>query len=729
MDENQKDDIFIQKPHVIKKNVFEPDADENMQFQSQATELLSARNAFALRDELRNASYIVKKGKRGTRTDHSITMKAVIEKLDAVQKAMSWQVSKDKEMFEAQLGSLNSALKEVLYACDDYLDCHTNPHRTEGKVRKQYILQIRELVKNDTAMLTARAQTYYETEIEKKGNQENKLLLEDKRVTWLSIFASARREEITEGDGVFVNEGGDLGTGMLIVTQKDGTKRYLKADEPMTEHSMGMTVTVVNKRIDNKLAYLKSAPQNEETQKEIQSLTRQREYIELFKSSLALNRGSSYLTKGKIGQVKGVFIDNLRRNRKDDAAINQIIGRLGLTGSPFAQAFSSLLLQKENAYNEKQKKSKKYGQLQTELRKLEQDTEAYQKKKNESDTVFNEAMDLEQGYWEAVNTITDMSKAMELLGRQLNADDMAHKVAQVGSTGSSYAKRNVATYRLAKYLGLGDIVAKAELKEVKIKGVSGIFMEMEQVPGISSELASSPVSEVKTFQYSLNAVEKLASLQVFDIICGQVDRHRNNYLVTTKETKRPGKTPLVTMEDVKAIDNDLSHGMLTYEEIKENQLYQQIRSIEDKDGNMRIPAMSDTLATAIENLTPGMVDYLLIDLLTRSELAALKARIKGVQNAIKRQRERESKGKHVGPSFFAKTQKDWLRVRNEIESMAGDEILDEQAFRYDRHQGLDVAHEGKLHNSSYYHANWLNVKRRDSSFIDPPKPSDDDDDE
>ena len=49
MDENQKDDIFIQKPHVIKKNVFEPDADENMQFQSQATELLSARNAFALR--------------------------------------------------------------------------------------------------------------------------------------------------------------------------------------------------------------------------------------------------------------------------------------------------------------------------------------------------------------------------------------------------------------------------------------------------------------------------------------------------------------------------------------------------------------------------------------------------------------------------------------------------------------------------------------------------------
>ena len=122
-------------------------------------------------------------------------------------------------------------------------------------------------------MLTARAQTYYETEIEKKGNQENKLLLEDKRVTWLSIFASARREEITEGDGVFVNEGGDLGTGMLIVTQKDGTKRYLKADEPMTEHSMGMTVTVVNKRIDNKLAYLKSAPQNEETQKEIQSLT------------------------------------------------------------------------------------------------------------------------------------------------------------------------------------------------------------------------------------------------------------------------------------------------------------------------------------------------------------------------------------------------------------------------------------------------------------------------
>ena len=706
MDGNFKE--VKQRNLKIDGNVFEPDQLENERFQAEATQLLSQKNAFFLRDELRDASYIVKNGKKGKKKDHTKPMKAVIEKLDAVQKALSWKVAEDEKMINAQLGSITSALKEVLYACDDYIDSHKNPHSSEGQVRKSHVMRIRELVKNDAAMLSARTRQYIKDEVGKERPEENLLNLEDHSITWLTLFGSARCERIEEGNGITIENGGNLGAGMLIVKQEGKKNRYLKADERKKEHSAGAAIGLVSDRLNKKIEGLKSEEQTEAKKAEIEKLTRQSGYLDSFKRALVANRGSSALTRSKVGFVQSVFLQNLRKGTKNETALKNIITVLGLNGTAFASQVNMVINLKNNAANLRNDLNKQMLALDLDMQKKGKNHPKYQEMDAEYLELEKERNEQIDSVKQANAQIAEMFEVMDQLGKQMNSDDMASAVAYI-TPGTSLAKRNVATYRLAQFLGLGDMVAKAELKEVKMNGSVGTYMEMEAAEGEEPDRIAKQ-NGVKTFRYSLKAVEQLAALQIFDIICGQVDRHRANYLATTEE-----KDGVVIMTGIKAIDNDLSLGLLTYDEIKGAQKHQQIRSIEDKDGDVRIPAISDVLANRIMEMTPGMVDYLVIDLLSRAEISALKTRIKGVQNMIKRRRKLEQSGK-VKKSWFAKSEKDWKRAREYIEEQAENEVDAEEDYRFDFKTDPTVQHEGVLYNSSYYHASWLNVKRKDGKF-------------
>ena len=667
----------------LKKSVFEPEQEANDSFQLQAGEL--HQDAFKLRDELRNATYVIKKGKKGKantlgkKTDHTKPMTDVIESVDQLQQALSWDISTDEDMFRAQLGSVKGALKAVLFSCDTYLNGHKNPHSKEGQVRKSHVQKIRNMIVRDMEYLDFRAEEALREAREAGPEQEDmqehgeyEIILRPKR-NWLDVFAKARIEVIRKDKDTVIDKIGDSGSDLMRVSKRGQKDRYLKPDETVVQPSLESAFESVKKKNEAIIHAFSNADSIENAGLDQEKATKKQRKAQFaidvakeFCDSLKQKRGSSYLKNSKANILIGALDESLTSRRHSADNLKTLIRHLDIGGTAFA-----------NRINELDEKSKGVDPLK------------------------------EDPFEKQLEEIYD---AIYSLFVQMNVSDLACNVARV-KPGSSLGNRNVATSRIADFLGVGDLVVKSEMKEIEIGGVKQKCLEMEEAQGKESLWAPDNVNKAggKVCRYSAKAVRKLSDLQILDIICGQVDRHGNNFFLITIETKEK-----IIADDVNGIDNDLSWGTLTYEEILDAQKYQQIRSAQNKDLSMRIPAMSSQLAEKIMQLTPGMVEYLLIDLLSKEEIEAAKNRVAGLQKMIERQRELERNNPGM-PSKFAETKEDWERVRNEIESKAEDEV--EAQRDHDRaNRSPLVRHEGELFNSTYYQATWLNVNREGRAY-------------
>ena len=157
---------------------------------------------------------------------------------------------------------------------------------------------------------------------------------------------------------------------------------------------------------------------------------------------------------------------------------------------------------------------------------------------------------------------------LEKLGRlYAKSFDLYNKVNCCFAGGSSSAdikpgrnlsNRHVATSRLAQILGIGNIVSESRTAEIKVGNnvVKGNLME---------ESGGEEIFELgkkwKDGCYSNEAVQQTLTLQVFDYICGQVDRHFGNFHAIFDEKTK-------TVIGIKAIDNDLSFGNLTPDDLR-----------------------------------------------------------------------------------------------------------------------------------------------------------------
>ncbi len=188
---------------------------------------------------------------------------------------------------------------------------------------------------------------------------------------------------------------------------------------------------------------------------------------------------------------------------------------------------------------------------------------------------------------------------------------------------SNLSKRNVATSRMAQLLGLEELVCDSRTCYVKNgkKMVKGNLME---------EGKGKPVLEISLFThisnltYSPKAINQLFSLQVFDFICGQIDRHAKNFLGQTHKVNGD-----IVVDEIKAIDNDMSFGKLAYNLLKNGDYYN-VRAL-NKENLKGLPIQ---LINSIMNLKKETVKYLLCDILSSDELIYLWDRIRGVQLEI-----------------------------------------------------------------------------------------------
>lgn len=176
------------------------------------------------------------------------------------------------------------------------------------------------------------------------------------------------------------------------------------------------------------------------------------------------------------------------------------------------------------------------------------------------------------------------------------------------------SNRHVATSRLATVLGIQDSVCESHAATIKKNGKLYRGNVMEESGGkTTNEVADTGVT------YSPEAISRLFSLVAFDILCGQVDRHFNNFHLIVKDENVVG---------VKALDNDLSFGKLPYERIKHG--YNRIREF---NSNM-IEGLPVDFLNKLMVMDRPYLEQILGDLIKTDEIDFVMDRLHGMQEAI-----------------------------------------------------------------------------------------------
>ncbi|MCR5098209.1 MAG: hypothetical protein K6B14_04600 [Lachnospiraceae bacterium] len=241
---------------------------------------------------------------------------------------------------------------------------------------------------------------------------------------------------------------------------------------------------------------------------------------------------------------------------------------------------------------------------------------------------------------------------------------VGHDTADI-SAGEDMAKRNVATSRLAALLGIGDMMPKSEMATIETAGkkMYGVVMGEAKGTNADSLLGSQVDPEFKgqRLEYSNEALRDLLDMQIFDALCGQIDRHTGNQMFMLEKESKDGKTRNV-VKKVFGIDNDMSFGKINYAEIMDSNRAV-LKRVEDSHG-LFLPGMSRELAESILALDPALVNYEMLGLLNKKERLALLDRLRGIQEAIKKQMDYEKKHPEIPSKFIEKDQ--WGQFKSRL---------------------------------------------------------------
>ena len=206
--------------------------------------------------------------------------------------------------------------------------------------------------------------------------------------------------------------------------------------------------------------------------------------------------------------------------------------------------------------------------------------------------------------------------------KRANAFLLATDCAHI-QPGKNLSDRNVATYRMASIMGISRLVVRSDTADVYDGKERTQGMMMEEAKG---EEAFRHTSDTE-LTYSLEAVSDLLTMQVFDYICGQIDRHTGNYFLKEKNGK---------LINLQMIDNDMAMGNLMPEDIQ-GRLHKLLPP--DKK---TIRALPEDVKKRIKEISAFGVEYLKVflgDILDTDELNAAQARLDVVANMIREDEE------------------------------------------------------------------------------------------
>ena len=242
----------------------------------------------------------------------------------------------------------------------------------------------------------------------------------------------------------------------------------------------------------------------------------------------------------------------------------------------------------------------------------------------------------------------ELTYDLSALHRRESMEHCARSSAKI-AVGRHFSSRILATSRLADKLGIGDIVAQADKAKLIINGKEHCGTRMKPIGGtIYRNLDRLP--ELKGYRpyYTTKAVRQLTILAMFDMVCGQIDRHSKNiklYCDLDLNSIRPlekGEEGCIRITGVCAIDHDLSFGELRYADIKK--CVSKGKCIcPELFGEMQYPAVDVDFCDRLLSIDEAAFREDFCDLLTKAETDAFIDRLDGLRQAVLKERAREER--------------------------------------------------------------------------------------
>ncbi len=234
--------------------------------------------------------------------------------------------------------------------------------------------------------------------------------------------------------------------------------------------------------------------------------------------------------------------------------------------------------------------------------------------------------------------------------KQVNFNYVGSTLAKIPEGGEA-AARNALTSRMAELLGVGNLIVKSSMCKMQIDGESSEGVVMEQAQGANLEkIFNDPQCKGKKLITSPDVLKELTTLQVFDALCGQVDRNAGNVIYQYRVIE-----DAVYLEHITGIDNDMSFGNLSYKEITgevgdgAHELIPFYQYTRDNPKVLRLLALDSEFAHTLLDLTPAQLDLITSDVLSIEERQNLADRLAGLQEDVRllMQQDETSKEKHI----------------------------------------------------------------------------------
>ena len=593
-----------------------------------------------------------KKGKRynATRTTPSSKyMQPVIDRLKDIDEKLKEHINpNDSE-------EIQKSFQKACVACENYID-NRNPWTAEGKARLNMVKDFYAQIRHESVMFE---KTINQLKDGTYGDYQNK--------TWLDVLRATRTDHYTHGeDGVLITKTGAKASDVYVVI-KNGKKKFFKQNEKLPAGGFSVIMPERIKSIENAVLEYEKGNHTDEETKGMKAQAEKRLRIlkdfSRFMAKIAPNDREAYKILNSAKTPEATFKILLQLDISDD---NPLVG--------MKREYERLDRELKTLIETHQRLAVKGADKET----LEKAVRAVEKKQVE---INDSDMEL---FLDELKDIT----------RSVFQESFATNDARIDSN-EEISKRNVATSRMAKILGLEEIVAKSVMTTVTIDGktMNGIMME-DGGTKTASDAKHGLNPEMEEICYSPESFKSLLNLQVLDLICGQIDRHRNNYMAEWESEENPQKSKktILYYTKFKGIDNDMSFGNIGYKVIQERgeKGYNRMRNIE-LNGRMSIPYMDYNLAVKILALNPAELDYQMADLLSKNERKALIDRINGVKKVISRQFQidREQKriieadnGKFLG-RFINETEdkKAWSKAYNSYKNYISN-MIDEKGVEF-----------------------------------------------
>ena len=221
-----------------------------------------------------------------------------------------------------------------------------------------------------------------------------------------------------------------------------------------------------------------------------------------------------------------------------------------------------------------------------------------------------------------------ISEAMTNIGKASFHRGMAGDNARI-KDGRNISSRNVATSRMATLLGIENQVCDSRNAYLRRDGklIKGIVMENSRGKD-GRTLANMAFKEKKKIKYSDEVISQLFTIQMFDALCGQIDRNLSNVHF---EYKVEGDTYILT--NARCLDNDLAFGNKT--DITQD--FNQLRAVSERN----LMGLPIEMLNRFMGMNAVNFKMILGDLLEKDEIDALSERLDIIKDTV---RDMENKG-------------------------------------------------------------------------------------